>query len=264
MAAIKLTFDGSLNTAKQDAFFNYYLTNKQNGIVKGLGSEIKASSANGTITLSDGFVSIYGRRVFIENGSSIKISLDSTKYGYVILSVNTASNEVSIEAKEGTSSAYPSLTQTDLLNEDGIFELALCSYYKTTSSLTIGTAGVTYVRTIGELLDTLDTSLTTKINAIQNGMQGICIARRSQSGVKQTYDLSKYSSKSDVIIHFNICGFLISTSRNLIASSSYGVTAYYYYLGSWYTVIMTITSSNILSLNVGASTHDVKNIFINY
>ena len=264
MAVTKLTFDGSLNTAKQDAYFNYYITNKQNGIVKGLGNECSCTASNGTITFKDGFVSVYGRRVFIENGTSIKVSLDSTKYGYVVLSIDTAKNEAIIAIKEGTNSAYPTLTRTNLLDEDGTYEQPICSFYKTSSSLTIGVVGVTYVRTMDELLSDLNTQLTTKINSIQNGMQGKYIARTSLSGTRQTFNLKDYKSKVDLLIHFNICGNLISTSRNLIASSSYGITINYYYIGSWYTVFMEMTSEETLVLNVGSSGHDVKAVFVSY
>lgn len=263
MAIIKLTFDGSLNTAKQDAYFNYYLTNKQNGIVKGLGNEVAATASNGTITFKDGFVSIYGRRVYVENGTSIKISLDSTKYGYVILKVNTAKNEASIETKEGTSLIYPSLTQQNLLDDDGIYEQALCSYYKTSSSLTIHTNDVTYVRTFGEIMNEVQTNLNAKIAKIQNGIVGVTIARGSKDGVKQTFNISSYVNKSDVLIRFSLCGNVISTSLKQITSTSYGLFIPYYSLGTWYNLEVNYANGT-LTLYTGADTHNIKNIFINY
>ncbi len=263
MAIIKLTFDGSLNTAKQDAYFNYYLTNQQNGIVKGLGNEAVATASNGTITFKDGFVSIYGRRLYVENGTSIKISLDSTKYGYVILKVNTAKNEATIETKEGTSLIYPTLTQQNLLDDDGIYEQPICSYYKTSSSLTIHANDVTYVRTFGELLSQLQTTLNEKINKIQNGMIGVGINRMSQIGVKQTFNLSSYTSKNDILIRFSVCGNVISTSLKQITGSSYGLFIPYYSLGTWYNLEVTYANGT-LTLYTGADTHNIKKIYINY
>ena len=263
MAIIKLTFDGSLNTAKQDAYFNYYLTNQQNGIVKGLGNEVAATASNGTITFKDGFVSIYGRRVYVENGTSIKISLDSTKYGYVILKVNTAKNEATIETKEGTSIVYPALSQSNLLDDDGIYEQALCSYYKTSSSLAINTIGVTYVRTIGELLTELQSTLDDKISKIQNGMVGVTIERTSKSGVKQTFNISSYSSKKDILIRFSLCGNVIATSLRQITNTSYGLFIPYYYLGTWYNLEVNYANGT-LTLYTEADTHNIKYIFINY
>ena len=46
MGLKKLTFDDALNTAKDDAFFNWYLTGKTNGIFNDLGGKCKATSAN--------------------------------------------------------------------------------------------------------------------------------------------------------------------------------------------------------------------------
>lgn len=263
MAIIKLTFDGSLNTAKQDAYFNYYLTNKQNGIVKGLGNEVAATASNGTITFKDGFVSIYGRRVYVENGTSIKISLDSTKYGYVVLKVNTAKNEATIETKEGTSLIYPSLAQANLLEDDGIYEQPLCSYYKTSSSLTIHTNDVTYVKTVGELLGDLQTTINTKINKIQNGMIGVTIPRTSKTNEKQVFNISNYVGKSDLLIRFSVCGNVISTCLKQITSTSYGLFIPYYYLGTWYNLEVIYSNGN-LTLYTGADSHNIKNIFINY
>ena len=87
MGLKKLTFDEALNTAKDDAYFNWYLTNKINGFFYDLWNKCEATSINGTITFKDGFVSIYGRRIYIDNGTSISISLNKTCKGYVILSI---------------------------------------------------------------------------------------------------------------------------------------------------------------------------------
>mgnify|MGYP003491318361 CR=1 FL=1 len=129
-----MTFDGSLNTAKQDAAFNHYLASGQIGIVKGLGGEVVASSSNSKITFSDGYVMAYGRKVYIEEGTSINITLDSSACGYVVVSIDTSQNTVTLHTKE-KSSGYPSLTQDNLLESDGKYELPICSYIKTSSSL---------------------------------------------------------------------------------------------------------------------------------
>src|SRR5574344_1779902 len=114
MAVVKLTFDGSLNTAKQDAAFNHYIASGQIGIVKGLGGEVVATSSNSRITFSDGYVMAYGRKVYIEEGTSIDITLDSSACGYVVVSIDTSQNKVTLHTKE-KSSGYPALTQDNLL-----------------------------------------------------------------------------------------------------------------------------------------------------
>ena len=159
MGLKKLTFDEALNTAKDDAYFNWYLTNKINGIFYDLGNKCEATSINGTITFKDGFVSIYGRRIYIDNGTSISVSLNKTCKGYVILKVDTVNNEVSLTSKEGTSSNYPSLSQTNLLSEDGVFEFPMVGYSKTTTSLTLDKSVITYIRTNKDERNDGDTNL---------------------------------------------------------------------------------------------------------
>src|SRR5574344_942201 len=99
MALVKLTFDGAINTAKNDAIFNYYLVNKQNGIFYDLGGRLTASISNGKITFVDGFVSIYGRKVYVEENTSIIVTLDSTAYGIVVIKADTSTNAVTLELK---------------------------------------------------------------------------------------------------------------------------------------------------------------------
>lgn len=263
MSAIKLTFDGSLNTAKQDAYFNYYLTNKQNGIIKGLGGEVTASASNGIITFTDGFVSVYGRRVYLEKGTSIKVSLDSTKYGYVILSINTSVNTVVVTTKEGTATAYPSLTKTDLLANDGIYELVICGYYKTSSSLTLNTSGVEYVKTLEERLTALADDTKKKIDAIQNGIQYNYFIPNSHSGDRYTFDISGLSSRSNGLVHFYICNNFISFSIAQLSLQS-GGTITYDYLGSTYKLSISYTNSGNLTITVGDTTHTIKGIYVHY
>ena len=89
MGLVKLTFDGANNTAKMDAYISAFLTSYENGVVNGLGDSCKFTIANGNITFSSGVVSIYGRRVYVEAGTVVSVGLDSNKYGYVILNINT-------------------------------------------------------------------------------------------------------------------------------------------------------------------------------
>ena len=89
MGLVKITFDGSSVTSRQDADINYHVTGLvQAGIIRGLGKELEYSISNNYITFQDGYVQIYGRRIYVESGSQVYVSLDSTKYGYVIITVN--------------------------------------------------------------------------------------------------------------------------------------------------------------------------------
>ena len=77
MGLVKITFDGSSVSSKQDADINYHVTGLvAAGIIRGLGKELQCSVSNNYITFKDGYVQIYGRRIYVEEGSSVYISLD--------------------------------------------------------------------------------------------------------------------------------------------------------------------------------------------
>lgn len=149
MGLVKITFDGSSVSAKQDADINHHLTGLvPAGIIRGLGSELSYSVSNNYITFQDGYVQIYGRRIYVEAGSQVHISLDSTRYGYVIITVNLTSNTVTLGIAETTSSAYPGLTQQDLHKSGTIYQFPICKYSKTATSLSVDSSFKrTYIQT---------------------------------------------------------------------------------------------------------------------
>ncbi len=138
MGLVKITFDGSSVSAKQDADINYHLGGLVSaGILRGLGDELQITSSNNYIYFKSGYVQIYGRRIYVEPNSSVYISLDSTKYGYVVIEVNLSNNSVTLKKLETSSSSYPSLTQQNLLTGGTIYQMPIAKYSKTTTSLTI-------------------------------------------------------------------------------------------------------------------------------
>ena len=138
MGIQKITFDGASVSAKMDADLYHFLFSNRIGILSGIKNSVSFTLANNTITFQDGYIAVYGRLIYIENNTQIAVSPDSAKSGYVILGVNTSSNEVTIYLKEQTGS-YPSLTRTNLLNTAGLFEFVLCAYTKTTTSVQLNT-----------------------------------------------------------------------------------------------------------------------------
>lgn len=261
MGVTKLTFDGALNSAKNDALFNYFILNKQNGVIKELGGVITPRVSNSQIIFTDGFVSAYGRRAYVENNTSITISLDSTKYGLVVLRINTSSNTATITNLEGTASSYPTPTQDDLASDDGIYDVILCEYYKTASSLTIGTTKVKYIELGKTLLANTETSLIEKINAIQNGMKSKWFAYTSVSSGRYSINLSTYGSKNG-IISFEVCNNCITLSLDLARQTS-GKTFYYRYLNTDYSVNV-FASGNYVYITPGATSHKIKGLYLNY
>lgn len=136
MGLVKITFDGSSVSAKQDADINYHLSGMtKEGVIKGLGDNLSVSASNNYITFKSGYVQIYGRRIYVENNTQMYVSLDSTKQGYIAIQVNTSNNTVSLVKLEGTS--LPSLTKSDLSKSGGIYQMAIAKYSKTPTSLTL-------------------------------------------------------------------------------------------------------------------------------
>jgi len=136
MGLQKITFEGGNVSAKKDADLYYFLFSNRIGILKGIKSGVTYTLSNNTITFQDGYIAVYGRLIYVENNTSILVSPDSTKNGYVILGVDTNSNEVSMYLKEQTS-GFPTLTLNQLINGDGIYEFPLASYSKTSTSVTL-------------------------------------------------------------------------------------------------------------------------------
>lgn len=136
MGIQKITFEGGNVTSKIDSELYHFLFSSDVGILKGLKNECSFTLANNTITFSDGYVSIYGRIIYIENQTTITITPDANKYGYVVLGVDTSNNSANLYLKEQTG-AYPSLTRTNLNQSDGLYELALGAYIKTTTAITL-------------------------------------------------------------------------------------------------------------------------------
>ena len=136
MSLIKITFDASSVSSKMDADIIHFLANKQNGIFTDVLGRCQASVSNSYISFQSGYIQVYGRRIFVESGTRIALSLDGSAYGYVIVKIDLGNNELSLELKEALS-AYPVLTQEDLMNGGLIYEFPLTRYTKTASSVTL-------------------------------------------------------------------------------------------------------------------------------
>lgn len=153
MGLVKITFDSASVTSKEDADINHFLANKQNGRISGILNAVTPSTSNNYIYFTSGYVQVYGRRVFVESGTKIAVSLDGSAYGYVVVSFDLASNSVSLAKKESPS-GYPALTQEDLMNGGYVYELPIARYTKTSSSLTLDTAYTApYIKSAEEIAE---------------------------------------------------------------------------------------------------------------
>lgn len=146
MSVVKITFDGSSVSSKQDADLNYFLSgNVVAGVLSGLADELKYSVSNNYITFKSGYVQIYGRRLFVEDGTSVYVSLDADKKGYVILDVNMVDNTAIITNVEAVGS-YPTLTQENLNTTGNRYQFPIAKYSKTTSAITMDTFTVDVIK----------------------------------------------------------------------------------------------------------------------
>lgn len=136
MGIQKVTFDGANVTSKIDADLYHFLFSSDVGILKGVKSQCSYTLSSNTITFMDGYVSVYGRIIYLENQTTVSVTPDSSKYGYVVLGIDTEANTVSLYIKEAVGT-YPVLTQTNLQNSEGLYEYPLCAYSKTTTSVTL-------------------------------------------------------------------------------------------------------------------------------
>ena len=190
MGLIKITFDDSTVSSKQDADINYHLGNLvPAGIIKGLGDECSAYISNNKIYFRSGYVQIYGRRIFVEAQTYVSITTDSTRYGYVIITVNLSTNTAIMTTIESTSSSI-SLTQQDLSKTGTIYQMPLIKYQKTTSSVSFDTS---FTPTYIESAMPVAQQALTKANSI--GLKTV-------SSWQYAFDYASYEWKSKVT--FNI------------------------------------------------------------
>lgn len=135
MAIKKITFTNANVTAQNDADLYYFLQGGT-GILKGIKNEVRGSNNANRFIFEDGYVSIYGRLLFIDSNTDLTIPLNRTAMGYVVLDVNTATNSVELTYTEATNGGYPTLIQENLSTGAGHYQFALAAYSKTGAALT--------------------------------------------------------------------------------------------------------------------------------
>ena len=226
MALIKITFDGSSVSAKQDADINHHLTGLiPAGIIKGLGGQLNYSVSNNYITFQDGYVQIYGRRLYVETGSKVYISLDSTRYGYVIITINLSQNTAILGIAESPSS-YPVLVQENLMSGGNTYQFPIAKYFKTSTSLNVDSS---YARTY------LETPLSIANSGYERAIDFIEEERtyyqKLDSGYGNTREFrlsDKQHETKDVTIFFGkvSTGHIIMFPGNLISTLSSFSTCY--------------------------------------
>lgn len=135
MAIKKITFTNANVTAQNDADLYYFLQGGT-GILKGIKNEVKASNNANRFIFESGYISIYGRLLFVDNNTDITVPLNRTAKGYVVLDINTSTNIAELTYTESTNGGYPILIQENLSTGVGHYQFAIAAYSKTSAALT--------------------------------------------------------------------------------------------------------------------------------
>lgn len=259
MGVVKITFDGSSVSSKQDAVLNYFLCGGiQEGILKGIESEISCSVSNNYITFNSGYAQIYGRRIYVESNTQIYVALDSTKNGYVVLDINLSQNTAILNKIE-VSSGWPSLVKENLLTDGNRYQMVLCKYSKTVSSITLQTYSKTMIPT------PLSQAQSGYNNAVSYINDNYCIECKryptSTSGNTYKFDMTGINLSKTLVI--------VSLSDNVFIPypagffSNHSISAQYYrWINTDYTLIQEWLPYNIVSLNTGTSYVSIKALYI--
>ena len=241
MAIVKITFDAASVSSKMDADINHFLTSGVHGIFYGILGRCQASVSNNYISFQSGYIQIYGRRIYVESGTKISISLDGTAYGYIIVKVDLGNNVITLEKKEASSS-YPSLTQNDLMNGGLIYEFALCRYTKTSSSITLdGNYSPTYIYNDQTNINNKGVQVKNDLSAIYGTVWQSLYS--SVSGNTYKFNSITTSNSYDGVLGFYVGGAYVTCKARAFSGS--GGVVYYTYMGNHYSVSGQLTSSGL-------------------
>lgn len=258
MAVIKITFDGSSVSAKQDADLNYFLCGKISaGILDGMADNLTYSLANNYITFNSGYIQIYGRRIFIESGTRIYISPDSVAYGYVIIDVNLTTNNV-VLSKVESSVNYPTLIQEDLQRTGTRYQFPIAKYSKTATAIILQDFDRTIIPTA------LSEAASGYNNAITYFNRNVDVALfsypTSKLGTVYRYDFNDINLSS-AVIYLEMTGTVLTIpGRFITGHSTFSLS--YRVLGTDYALIGEYVGGGIVNLDTGSSDITIKKLYV--
>lgn len=255
MGVQKITFDGAEVSAKVDADLHHFLFSAENGILKGMKSEIGFTLANNTITFTDGYVVVYGRLIYVENNTTIQVTPNASRLGFVVLGVDTLANEVRIYLKEQAGS-YPVLTQHNLLENNGLYELALCAYQKTTTSVSL----THYAR---QMIEPTNTKLA---NAKQELRQELSYQRKNLTMVSNGVYRFNVGGSYDIdtaliVVIINISTVAIIPGAMLFVNTGSNTFVNYAYGSQSFSLLLSY-ENNTVTLSLGSTLHTITALFL--
>jgi len=254
MAIQKITFDGASVSAKVDADLYHFLLSNQVGIIRGFKNQVNHTISSNTITFKDGYVSVYGRLVYVENNTQIKVTLDSSKRGFVVLGINTSNNTATLYLKEQAGS-YPSLTTTNLLNGDGLYELVLCAYNKTATSISVDNSyNKRYITNYLDLIDQFRDEVESDGEPMQIN------PTKQSNGVYTVGNLNSYIlTRSMISVQLTSAVVTFPGALLFITVGSSG-SVNYRHTGADYTLGLNYANGT-LTLSCGSTTHQIHRVY---
>jgi len=259
MGIKKLTFNGENNTAEQASKIHLTLQSSPCGILQGIGNECAYTFANNTVTFKDGYVSIYGRIIEIENNTTIQLEPDGNYYGYVILKIDIDNELVTLELKEEAS--VPSLIKADISLGTGIYELPLVKYQKTISNVYIlNNTENLIVKNIENVKADLIDYLTEEIADSMNEVNTQFVPLKLQSGKDFFYEINL----ADYPV--TIFGLIINKNvdkifYNGITTSGSSTGFNYRYIGVDYYAPVTSVNGE-LKITLAVDSHSISGLWI--
>ena len=254
MAIQKITFDGASVSAKVDADLYHFLLSNQVGIIRGFKNQVNHTISSNTITFKDGYVSVYGRLVYVENNTQIKVTLDSSKRGFVVLGINTSNNTATLYLKEQAGS-YPSLTTTNLLNGDGLYELVLCAYNKTATSISVDNSyNKRYITNYLDLIDQFRDEVESDGEPMQIN------PTKQSNGVYTVGNLNSYIlTRSMISVQLTSAVVTFPGALLFITVGSSG-SVNYRHTGADYTLGLNYANGT-LTISCGSTTHQIHRVY---
>lgn len=256
MGLQKITFEGGNVSAKKDADLYYFLFSNRLGILKGIKAGVTYTLSNNTITFQDGYIAVYGRLIYIENNTSIQVSPDSTKNGYVILGVDTNSNDVTMYLKEQTS-GFPTLISNQLVQGDGLYEFPLASYSKTSTSVTLTPS---FERPIIQSYSELITNIEIKLRSeLEPRVKNPTII---SSGVYRIYDTSSYELyRSILLITIGSTNIVTVPGASLFYQIGSSNSVTYSVYGTTYSLHLKY-ENGYLNMTCGSTSHIINKVIV--
>lgn len=166
---------------------------------------LTATISNNNIYFSKGYIEIYGRRIVIEDSTSVYVSLDKIAYGYVIIDIDLESNSCELKCLEGTTTTYPALTQENLYDGVGkVYQYPIFKYYKTTSSIVEQPIDLNYILSPQSKLTFDDTPALESSNPV------------TSEGIKKELDKKVISLFKQTVNGTEITNTIENTLENVI------------------------------------------------